>query len=163
MDTAAQWGALVLLGRVDGLTKAPMDLTGSLRENLIYGCVDPPSDQALHELVALLELHQIADGSGDILERPLGIQGRALSGGERQRGALGRALARRPAVIILDEPTSSIDPDREARIFARVRQRVPTLIVVTHRHALVQVADRVYRVANGSVQEDSSSVANAAG
>ncbi|SOY50579.1 ABC-type transporter, ATPase and permease components [Cupriavidus taiwanensis] len=144
--------------------QAPMILTGSLRENLIYGCDSPPSDHALRELVALLELQGIAaDGHCDILDRPLGIQGRALSGGERQRVALGRALARRPAVIILDEPTSAIDPDREARIFARVRQQVPTVIVVTHRDALVRMADRVYRVANGTVQADSPSIANAAG
>ncbi|WP_240988837.1 ATP-binding cassette domain-containing protein [Cupriavidus taiwanensis] len=137
--------------------QAPMILTGSLRENLTYGCDNLPSDRALHELVALLELHEIAaDGNGDILDRRLGIQGRALSGGERQRIALGRALARRPAVLILDEPTSSLDPEREARIFARVRERVPTLIVVTHRHALVQAADRVYRVGDGSVQARSS-------
>ncbi|MNU01710.1 hypothetical protein D3C72_2451940 [compost metagenome] len=45
----------------------------------------------------------------------------------------------------------SLDPAREARIFARVRQRVPTLIVITHRHALLQLADRTYRVENGGV------------
>ncbi|KVM10141.1 hypothetical protein WL05_00465 [Burkholderia ubonensis] len=50
----------------------------------------------------MLELHELGNGSdGDVLDRPFGIQGRALSGGERQRIALGRALARRPSVVIL--------------------------------------------------------------
>ncbi|WP_080409835.1 ATP-binding cassette domain-containing protein [Burkholderia ubonensis] len=91
---------------------------------------------------------------GDAVRRkPLGVQGRALPGGERQRIALGRALATRPSVVILDEPTSSLDGAREARIFARLRQRVPTLVVMTHHHSLLKVADRAYRVEHGTVRE----------
>ncbi|WP_316153045.1 ABC transporter ATP-binding protein [Cupriavidus sp. BIC8F] len=74
--------------------QSPMVLTGTLRANLTYGCDNPPSDEYLLELVALLELHELAhEGQGSVLDRQLGIQGRILSGGERQRVALGRALA----------------------------------------------------------------------
>jgi ATP-binding cassette subfamily B protein len=81
------------------------------------------------------------------------VQGRTLSGGERQRIALGRALARQPSIVILDEPTSSLDPEREARIFARIRHRIPTLIVITHRYSLLGHADRVYRLDNEAIDE----------
>ncbi|RKP46967.1 ATP-binding cassette domain-containing protein [Trinickia fusca] len=134
--------------------QSPMILTGTLRDNLIYGCDNAPPDTFLNELVTLLELQGLAhDGNGDVLDRPLGVQGRALSGGERQRIALGRALARRPSVVILDEPTSSLDAAREARIFAQVRQYVPTLIVITHRQALLKSANRVYRLEDKTVRE----------
>ncbi|KVZ46917.1 multidrug ABC transporter ATP-binding protein [Burkholderia ubonensis] len=134
--------------------QSPLILTGTLRDNLAYGCDDAPPDSALRELVDMLELHELGNGSdGDALDRPLGVQGRALSGGERQRIAMGRALARRPSVVILDEPTSSLDGAREARIFARLRQRVPTLVVITHHHSLLKVADRAYRLEGGTVRE----------
>ncbi|PPK43191.1 ATP-binding cassette subfamily B protein [Trinickia symbiotica] len=132
----------------------PLILSGTLRDNLGYGCSEAPSDTFLLELVELLELRELSCGDNDpILDLPLGIQGRSLSGGERQRIALGRALARCPSIVILDEPTSSLDPEREARIFARIRQRVSTLLVITHRLALLEDADRVYRLEDGVIEE----------
>lgn len=125
----------------------PMIVTGSLRDNLIYGCDRPIDDGDLFALLEEMELTGLRpEEPGILLDQPLGIQGRELSGGERQRIALARALARRPRVLILDEPTSSLDPGREARIIERIRQRVSTLIIVTHRDAIRLVADRVYYV-----------------
>jgi ATP-binding cassette subfamily B protein len=55
--------------------------------------------------------------------------------------------------VILDEPTSSLDGAREARIFARIRQCAPTLVVITHHHSLLKIADRAYRLQDGTVRE----------
>ncbi|MCP3728205.1 ABC transporter ATP-binding protein [Paraburkholderia sp. CNPSo 3272] len=132
----------------------PLIISGTLRENLAFGCADPPPDEQLLALVCALELQGLAGESrGNVLDVVLGVQGRALSGGERQRVALGRALARRTSVIVLDEPTSSQDPSREARVLDQVRRRVPTIVAITHREALLEMADRIYRVDEGCVVE----------
>lgn len=133
--------------------QSPLILSGTLRANLTYGCAEPCADSFLLELVELLELQELCPHGPDfILDMSLGVQGRSLSGGERQRIALGRALARCPSVVILDEPTSSLDSEREARIFERIRRRVATVIVVTHRETLLAQADRVYRLADGEIE-----------
>jgi ATP-binding cassette subfamily B protein len=143
-----------IVDEVGVVSQTPLILSGSLRENLVFGCDEEPEDSFLMEIVAELELTELKrSGCRNTLDQQLGIQGRELSGGERQRIALGRALARRPTILILDEPTSSLDPARELRIFDRIRARVPTIIVVTHRNALAQAADRVYDVRDGRVRE----------
>jgi ATP-binding cassette subfamily C protein len=80
-------------------------------------------------------------------------RGTALSGGERQRIAIARALARRPKLLILDEVTSSLDPQTEAaicRTLQGLRGRL-TILVISHQPAVVEAADRIYRIQNGEV------------
>jgi ATP-binding cassette subfamily C protein len=76
-----------------------------------------------------------------------------LSGGQRQRIALARALVHRPVLLILDEATSALDPRTEAEICQAVRRQAGrlTVLAITHQPAWVEIADRVYRVAEGEV------------
>jgi ATP-binding cassette subfamily B protein len=83
-----------------------------------------------------------------------GERGMALSVGERQRVALARALLRRPEVLILDEPTSALDAEMEKLIAINLRAALPgaTLIVITHRAALAEIADAVITLEDGKAR-----------
>jgi len=78
-------------------------------------------------------------------------RGSALSGGQRQRIAIARALARRPKLLILDEVTSSLDPQTEAAICQTLQglRGQLTILAISHQPAVVEAADRIYRIDNG--------------
>jgi len=81
--------------------------------------------------------------------------GRDLSGGEWQRLALARIIYRDADIWILDEPTSSLDPETEAKIFAELKENLRGRIgiVISHRFSTVRIADRIAVIANGRVTE----------
>ncbi|WP_174973435.1 ATP-binding cassette domain-containing protein [Burkholderia lata] len=126
-------------------------MTGSLRDNLSFGCSVDREDTFLMDICRDLELTELGPPGQSVLDLRLGLNGRSLSGGERQRIALGRALARLPAVLLMDEPTSAIDPERELRIMSRVLGRVETVVLVTHREALLDLVDTVYMLDYGAL------------
>lgn len=78
----------------------------------------------------------------------VGERGAKLSGGQRQRIALARALVHNPALLILDEVTSALDPETEAAICRNIRDLADsvTILAITHRPAWVDAADRVYEL-----------------
>jgi putative ABC transport system ATP-binding protein len=94
----------------------------------------------------------------------VGLSGRAghrpaeLSGGECQRVAIARALAGRPAVILADEPTGSLDSAASAGILtllAELNSRGATILVVTHNPEIAGAASRVIRLRDGRIEHDS--------
>ncbi len=89
---------------------------------------------------------------------PLFNESRDLSWGEWQKIALARALYREAPVLILDEPSSSLDADTEYEVFSRFREivRGRTAILITHRFTNVTLADRIIVLENGSVVESGS-------
>jgi ATP-binding cassette subfamily B protein len=91
----------------------------------------------------------------DGYDTEVGERGQALSAGERQRIALARALLRNPAVLVLDEPTASLDPITEQSISAELAasMRGRTTVVISHRLSLIERADWVIVIDGGTVVE----------
>tara|TARA_R110000796_G_scaffold23618_1_gene67594 strand:+ start:3823 stop:5565 length:1743 start_codon:yes stop_codon:yes gene_type:complete len=90
------------------------------------------------------------------LETQLGEGGRGLSGGQAQRLALARVWLCEADLVLLDEPTASLDEHSEAEVVEALRALAgsgKTLIIATHHPALMQLADRIYSIRDGSLQD----------
>jgi ATP-binding cassette, subfamily B, bacterial len=87
------------------------------------------------------------------LDARLGERGTTLSGGQRQRLSLARALVRSPRLLVMDDATSAVDPDVEARILAALREGSTgaTVVVVAYRKATIALADEVVFLRDGEV------------
>ena len=125
----------------------------TVRDNITLGA-DIPDE----EVWAALRTAQ-ADGFvaalPGALDARLGERGTSLSGGQRQRISLARALVRKPRLLILDDATSAVDPEVEARILGALRGTADgtdtTLVVVAYRKATIGLADEVIHLAEGTV------------
>lgn len=131
--------------------------SASVRDNVLLGRPDlaADADEADRVMREALDIAQ-----ADFVERlPEGVdtrvgeEGLSLSGGQRQRLALARAIAARPAVLVLDDPLSALDVDTEARVEAGLRRVLAstTSLIVAHRPSTVTLADRVALLQNGTV------------
>ena len=122
---------------------------GSVHENITLGREIP-----VEEVYKALELACLLDDVEKmplILATPVGAGGLHLSGGQRQRLCLARAVASRPAVMILDEATASVDRLTERRIYDNLDRLRCTRILVTHRLYVAGYADRVVVLENGEI------------
>ncbi|MEV0344270.1 ABC transporter ATP-binding protein [Nonomuraea sp. NPDC050680] len=90
------------------------------------------------------------------LDTRVGERGTSLSGGQRQRLALARAVVRRPRLLILDDATSSVDPQVEAKILYGLRDAASSVVVVAYRMATIALADEIVYLDRGRVVDRGS-------
>jgi len=126
----------------------------SIRENIAYGrpgATPEEIEQAARAAQADEFIAQLADG----YEALVGERGCTLSGGQRQRLCLARALIKRPSILILDEPTSAIDPESAARIDRALAgvHRGKTLLAIGHQFSSFADFDRVLMLKDGKLLE----------
>ncbi|WP_396643718.1 ABC transporter ATP-binding protein [Microbacterium sp.] len=129
----------------------------TVRENVLLGREDlppgsPEADAVLREALEVAQAHFVHD-LPDGLDTVIGEEGLSLSGGQRQRLALARAVAARPAVLVLDDPLSALDVDTEALVEDALREVLSetTALVVAHRPSTVTLADRVALLQDGRI------------
>ncbi len=127
-------------------------LHGTLRDNIGYAVPGASGDE-LASAAAAASLQDLLSRLPDGLDTDVGDHGMLLSGGERQRVAVARALLARPAVLLLDEPTSQMDSVNE-RALTQAMQLISTeraLLVIAHRISTVRASDRIVVLDEGQV------------
>lgn len=128
--------------------------TGTIADNLRLAKEDATPEEmwnALRGAQIADEIERMPEG----IDTDVGEQGAFLSGGQAQRISIARALLSGRRILLLDEPTSQVDIESEARIVDALRSlgRDLTVVLVTHRSALLDVADKVYEMKDGMLFE----------
>jgi ABC-type multidrug transport system fused ATPase/permease subunit len=127
---------------------------GTIRQNIAYGNPDATDDEirAAAEKANAWEFIQSFPSGMETIVGERGIQ---LSGGQRQRIAIARAVLRNPAILILDEATSSLDSDSEKLVQAALDSLMKgrTSLVIAHRLSTIRNADRIVVLDQGQVRE----------
>jgi ABC-type multidrug transport system fused ATPase/permease subunit len=130
---------------------------GTIRENIAYG-KPGSSDAEIREAARKANAFEFIESFPEKFETLVGERGVKLSGGQRQRIAIARAILKDPAILILDEATSSLDAQSEVL----VQQALETLmenrtsIIIAHRLSTIKKVDRIFVIKEGSLAETGS-------
>ena len=139
------------------MPQEPWLFSGTVRENLQVGFTEYSDDQILSiaKIGGVDEfVSQLPEGYDTILLE----KGAGLSGGQKQAISLSRALLHSPGIVVLDEPTSSMDQNSEKIVVERLYEycKEKTLVIITHRNALLAICDRIIVMENGKIISDNT-------
>jgi ABC-type multidrug transport system fused ATPase/permease subunit len=153
------WDLAALRRRVGTVFQDTVLFTGTVGDNVGLGA--DVGAAALREALAAARARDFVEALPRGLDEPLGERGANLSHGQRQLLAIARALVYNPAILILDEATSSVDPESEWRIREAMQRLLSgrTSITIAHRLATVQHADRILVLHHGRVHEEGTHAA----
>lgn len=140
------------------LSQHPAIFAGSVRDNIVLGHEAQPQeqDERLREVIEMTGLEVVLKGLPNGLSFMLSEGGRELSGGQKQILALARAMYANPTTLLLDEPTSAMDPRHERLFINRMKTFVQnkTFMVVTHRKPILELTERIIVMEGGKIIMD---------
>jgi ATP-binding cassette subfamily B protein len=130
----------------------PVLFSRSIAENISYARPDA-SQEEIEEAARQANAHEFIAALPDGYDTEVGERGMRLSGGERQRISIARAFLKNAPILILDEPTSSVDVKTEAVIMEAVDRLIQdrTTFIIAHRPSTLKICDHLLMVKNGSI------------
>ena len=140
------------------MDQRPLVIQGTIADNLRLADTQA-SDERMQAALLRAGLAGLLSRLPEGLDTPVGERGAGLSGGQAQRLALARVFLSDAALVLLDEPTASLDEDSEAEVaasLARLVEEGRTLIIATHHPALMAMAHRVVRIQAGQRVEEAT-------
>lgn len=129
-------------------------LGATINENISYGKPDATQEE-IEEAARQAHAHDFIMDLPDGYETVLGERGSTLSGGQRQRISLARAIIKRPSILILDEPTSSVDAESEILIRNAIDhlQKGKTMLIIAHHLSSIKGSDHILVLKDGEIVE----------
>lgn len=130
---------------------------GSIKENIAYGKLGA-SIEEVREAAKKANALDFIESFPEKFETLVGERGVKLSGGQRQRIAIARAILKNPAVLILDEATSSLDAQSEVLVQEALEKLMEgrTAIIIAHRLSTIKKVDRIFVISDGELAETGS-------
>ena len=149
-----------LRGAIGIVPQEPTLFSGTIRENIAYAGIgadgSQPSEEAIHAAARAAHAMEFIERLPDGFDTRVGERGVKLSGGQRQRIAIARVFLKDPALVILDEATSSLDSESE-RLVERAMEdllRARSTLIIAHRLSTVLRADRLVVIDRGVIVEE---------
>ncbi len=139
-----------LRGKIGVAMQEAILFTGTIRDNIRYGRPDATGEEVI-EAAKMAQAHEFICRFPDGYDSVVGQRGVYLSGGQKQRLSIARALLTRPVVLILDDSTSAVDVETEARIQAALTNLRQTRFVVAQRISAVLTADKIVVLDDGRI------------
>jgi ATP-binding cassette, subfamily B, bacterial len=140
--------------QISMVLQPPLVFPISVRDNIAYGRPEATFEEVV-QAAQLARIHASIERLPDGYETIVGEQGATLSEGERQRITIARAILRNAPILILDEPTSSVDAETEALIMEGLNRLVAgrTTFIIAHRLSTVRQADMILVLRSGEIVE----------
>ncbi|SHL47937.1 ABC transporter, permease/ATP-binding protein [Hymenobacter psychrotolerans DSM 18569] len=150
----SQYDLTELRGHIGIVPQETILFGGSIRENIAYGKTDATDDEVV-QAARKANAWQFIESFPEGLDTLVGERGIKLSGGQRQRVAIARAILKNPAILILDEATSSLDSESEHLVQQAMDELMQhrTSIIIAHRLSTIRKADKILVIDGGRIVE----------